>query len=67
MSKQVHNKQSDNNEIQLKNIEEEIQQFISKQHLDLTENSIILFPELLNYRLDYIKAWIICSTVSGSI
>ncbi|MGX7265844.1 DUF1003 domain-containing protein [Enterococcus crotali] len=58
MSKQIHNKQSDNNEIQLKNIEEEIQQFILKQHPDLTENSIILFPELLNYRLDYIKAMI---------
>ncbi|EOH94594.1 hypothetical protein UAW_02348 [Enterococcus haemoperoxidus ATCC BAA-382] len=58
MVKQEHKKHTTSNEMPLKNIEEEIRQFILKQRPDLTEDSAILFPELLNYRLDYIKTMI---------
>lgn len=54
-----------NNMIQLKNVEEEIQRFILKIRPDLTEESQIAFPNLLNYRLDYIKQLI--STDSGKM
>ena len=54
-----------NNMIQLKNVEEEIQRFILKMRPDLTEESQIAFPDLLNYRLDYIKQLI--STDSGKM
>ncbi|WP_429955364.1 DUF1003 domain-containing protein [Enterococcus sp. AZ192] len=54
----THEKQTEVNEMQLKNVEEEIRQFILKQRPDLTEDSYILFHELLNYRLDYMKIMI---------
>ncbi|WP_086314254.1 hypothetical protein A5821_001862 [Enterococcus sp. 7F3_DIV0205] len=58
MVKHAHDKHVDNNEILLKNVEEEIRQFILNQRPDLTEDSAVFFPELLNYRLDYIKTMI---------
>lgn len=58
MTQHTHEKQTEVNEMQLKNVEEEIRQFILKQRPDLTEDSYILFHELLNYRLDYMKIMI---------
>lgn len=58
-------KQNHNNTILLKNVEEEIRFFILKIRPDLTVDSKITFPELLNYRLDYIKQMI--STDSGKM
>lgn len=58
-------KQNHNNTILLKNVEEEIRFFIRKIRPDLTVDSKITFPELLNYRLDYIKQMI--STDSGKM
>ncbi|MGG5343039.1 hypothetical protein IGI58_000977 [Enterococcus sp. AZ020] len=58
MMRHTHEKQTEVNEMQLKNVEEEIRQFILKQRPDLTEDSYILFHELLNYRLDYMKIMI---------
>lgn len=58
MTRHTHEKQTEVNEMQLKNVEEEIRQFILKQRPDLTEDSYILFHELLNYRLDYMKIMI---------
>lgn len=46
------------NEMCLKNVEEEIRQFILTKHPEMTEESWISFPELLNERLDYIKSMI---------
>lgn len=71
MTKQNSNKKAEKknsshtNTIQLKNIEEEIQLYILKVCPDLTEESEITFPDLLNYRLDYIKQLI--STDSGKM
>ncbi|MBO0471307.1 DUF1003 domain-containing protein [Enterococcus sp. DIV0242_7C1] len=58
MTRHTHEKQTEVNEMLLKNVEEEIRQFILKQRPDLTEDSYILFHELLNYRLDYMKIMI---------
>ncbi|GGD05036.1 DUF1003 domain-containing protein [Enterococcus wangshanyuanii] len=58
MTRHTHEKQTEVNEMQLKNVEEEIRQFILKQRPDLTEDANIPFPELLNYRLDYMKIMI---------
>ncbi len=58
-------KQNHNNTILLKNVEEEIRFFILKIRPDLTVDSKITVPELLNYRLDYIKQMI--STDSGKM
>ncbi|MCA5013860.1 MULTISPECIES: DUF1003 domain-containing protein [unclassified Enterococcus] len=58
MTRHTHEKQTEVNEMQLKNVEEEIRKFILKQRPDLTEDSYILFHELLNYRLDYMKIMI---------
>ncbi|MTD38277.1 DUF1003 domain-containing protein [Erwinia sp. CPCC 100877] len=43
------------NTITLKNVENEIRQYIFANHPEFTEETKISFPELLNYRLDYIK------------
>jgi uncharacterized membrane protein len=43
------------NTIMLKNVEDEIRNYILKKQPDFTAETKISFPELLNYRLDYIK------------
>ncbi|MEI5994528.1 DUF1003 domain-containing protein [Candidatus Enterococcus mansonii] len=49
----------------LKNVEEEIRLYILKLRPDLTEDSKVAFPDLLNYRLEYIKELI--SSDSGKM
>ncbi|MBO0438822.1 DUF1003 domain-containing protein [Enterococcus sp. DIV0869a] len=49
----------------LKNVEEEIRQYILKLRPELTEDSKVTFPDLLNYRLDYIK--VLISSDSGKM
>ncbi|OJG97238.1 hypothetical protein RV18_GL001103 [Enterococcus termitis] len=54
----MQDKSVENSEMKLKDVEEEIRQFILEQHPELTEETTILFPELLAYRLDYMKKMI---------
>jgi uncharacterized membrane protein len=58
MTKTMQDKSVENSEMKLKDVEEEIRQFILEQHPELTEETTILFPELLAYRLDYMKKMI---------
>lgn len=61
----IYQKPFYSNQVQLKHVEKEIRSYILSIRPDLTEESKITFPELLNYRLDYIRKLI--ATDSGKM